>query len=208
MPPTVPPAGAGPPPGGGAPLPSVPIGSPPDPLDLTSSLTFRAADPLGGFVGYDDHGGLVLRARRDGTGLGVVLMNFAIENAVGLPYFYIRHPPAGFTLHPVFALLGPAGASVGDLRFGVNRGTLEVPGQEPLVAALSMVPWRGYAVLQGTAQLATVGYRGHPFDPAGAEIILEFTPLGADPTRRRWVLALVAFVTLVAPEWRHSTTRP
>jgi hypothetical protein len=194
---------------GSAPLPS---SSPPprDPLDTTPGLVLKAdLDPrLGpGFVGYDDAGRVLLRGHRDGEGLRAILMNFVLENAAGQPYFHIREPTSGFHFDVPFRLLAPDGSAVGDLHFGMNRASLQVPGRMPLTAALPVLPWHGYAVEQGSVTLATITFVGHSLSIPGADLHLHFEPLGSAAPIRRWVVALVAWATLFAPPWREIRTR-
>jgi hypothetical protein len=183
---------------------------PPDPLDVTSSVLLKAdlTTLLGsGFVGYDDMGAAVLRGRRDGVGFRAVLMNFVLENPLGQPYSRIRSPTPRIQVNPPFQLLEPNGSHVGDLRFGMNRASLEIPGQLPLTAALSARPWHGYKVKQGSATLATITFTGHPVNFRGADLHLHFEPRGSTAPFRRWVVALVSWSTLFAPPWRRWTTR-
>lgn len=158
-------------------------------------------------MGYDDAGGAVLRGKRDGEGFRAILMNFVIENGLGQPYYRIRQPTSGVHLNPPFQLLAPEGSFVGDLRFALNRASLEIPGHIPLTAALSALPWHGYTVEQGTATLATISFVGHPLGLEGADLHLRFEPLGASAPLRRWVVALVSLATLFAPPWKKMTTR-
>jgi hypothetical protein len=160
-----------------------------------------------GFVGYDDSGSVVLRGKRDGEGFRAILMNFVIEDGLGRPYYRIRQPTSGVHLNPQFQLLAPDGSLVGNLRYGLNRASLEIPGQLPFTAVESPLGWRGYTVDQGSATLATVSFVGHPMGLEGADLHLHFEPLGSSNPLRRWVVVLVAWATLFAPPWKRMTTR-
>lgn len=184
---------------------------PPDPIDTTGGFLLKAdlSSPLlNGFLGYDDVGALVLRGRRDGTGLSAVLMNFVIEGALGQPYFRIRQPTTGgIHLNAPFKLLAADGTAVGDLHFSMNRASLEIPGRLPMTASTSMVSWHGYSVVQGDVELASVSFTGHPLSIDGADLRLTLSPLATAQPRRRWVIALVAWATLFSPPWGRMTTR-
>lgn len=163
---------------------------------------------MSGFVGYDDAGALVLRGRRDGSGIRVVMMNFVLQSALGQPYFLIRQPePSGVHVNLAFHLLAPDGSNVGDLHFRMNQASLEIPGQLPLTTNGSMFAWHGYDVQQGSVTLASISFTGHPFSMTGADLHLALGPLGRALPRRRWVLALVAWATLFSPPWEKMTTR-
>lgn len=184
---------------------------PPDPIDVTAGFVFKAdvSHPLlGGFLGYDDAGALVLRGHRDGSGFRAVMMNFVLESALGEPYFYMRQPTSsGIHLDPPFQLLAADGTKAGDLHFRLNRASLEIPGQLPLTASLSAVDWHGYPVQQGDVELGSVSFTGHPLTLAGADLSLTLGPLAKSAPRRRWVIALVAWATLFAPPWQRMTSR-
>ncbi|MCI4356483.1 MAG: hypothetical protein L3K18_04990 [Thermoplasmata archaeon] len=192
-----------------APLPSY-LPPPPDPLDLTPELRLEADmnNPLLlGFVGYDQSGSVVLRGRRDGEGFRAVLMNFVLEDALAQPYYRIRRGSGGFQRDHPFQLLAPDGSLVGSLRYGLKGASLEIPGHPPLLAAQASLAWHGYTVEQASVTLATISFVGHPLDLEGAELHLHFEPAGAVTPVRRWVVALVAWATLVSPPWRKMTTR-
>jgi hypothetical protein len=174
---------------------------------LKLQLNANIDSPLLGLVGYDDAGRVVLRGRPDGEGLRAFLMNFVIENAVGQPYYLIRQPTSGVHLHPQFQLLAPDGSHLADLGFGMNRASLDIPGQLPLTAALPVLGWHGYSVEQGSTTLATVSFVGHPLTGTGADLQLRFEVLGSAAPLRRWVIALVSWATLVSPPWKKMTTR-
>jgi hypothetical protein len=153
---------------------------------------------LGSFEVLDADGELRATLRRDGEGLRVLLMNYALEDAEGRPIYRIRQPEArpGIHLGGAFSLVRPDGTPEGDLRMSPGLGhstySLDRPGRVPITAVRSGLVWKGFEIQQGSRSIAQVRADWTTRPPA---LSLDFQgPLGESAPRA----LLVAFLGFVA----------
>jgi hypothetical protein len=179
---------------------------PPDPLEVTSTLTFYPdtdLPELSGFVILDDAGGIVYRCRREGVGLRALIMDFVLSDPLDRVVYRIHHPEPkwGVSLAPVFPVLAAEGSPLASLRWSANQFSLQLPGAEEFTATLPYLIGGGFSVTRGTQPWATFQYsRG----PDGTHLgVLTFTGPRSEPEKRRWVAVLVAFIMIFRPPWEN-----
>lgn len=166
---------------------------------------------LGSFQLQDPNGQVVGWFLRSGSGLGVVRMDFVLQDAARRPVYEIRQPVVrGVAWNRPFALLEPSGAFVGDLTSSGwgSRRSLVRENVALLTATLSRRAWRlDHQVSAGGTTVASVSLRdpilATPSNPGA--IVIDFSPVTA-PVPRGVVVAFVAFVSLgrQRPQWPAS----
>lgn len=191
-----------PPPETGRPL--TPVGSAPgDPFRDLAEVVFRQTFEgglLGGLEILTSDGRAAGRFVRDGVGLRVVMMNWALQDSAGRPLLLVRMdpPPRGIGILNRWTLQAPDGGPLGTITRRTrltSTYTLAFPAQTDVVAAVRPLGWRPFAVARGTSNIATVSfsdaYFPTPWHPGGIEI--QFAP-GSDADLRKFIVALIGFV--------------
>ena len=170
-----------------------------DPFAGTPGVVLRGTfdQPfLGSLEVLDDSGEVRATLRRDGEGLGVFRMNYALEDAAGRPIYWIRQPATrpGIHLGGAFSLVRPDGTLEGELRqspgLGHSTYSLERPAKVPITAARSGLSWR-FEIRQGSRSIGHVRTDWLRRPPA---LYLDFPePLGETVPRALLVAFLVFF---------------
>jgi len=158
----------------------------------------------GSFQIYDLAGQPLGRVRRDGTGFGVVLMNFALEDSFGRPVLLIRsqRPKGFFGYGTPFSLTDPSGRSVGELSWSARQeGTLAVPGRAPYMAQVPIRNWKEFTIQSSSVALAHAvcpnPFLPRPSAPGGLQV--DFVPSLTGPDQRLHLVALAAFICIFRP---------